>query len=149
MDRAQHLHAPDPRPAWAKWGTAISAAAAVFGGVTIVTAAATLFGPQQFRTAAGSIVYFVLWFNFLAGFAYLIAAYGLFRRLRWAGGAAAAIALATSLVALAFVVHVASGGAFSWRTPGALALRVAFWAAVAVAFWGHVRGGESDAQTRR
>ena len=54
---------------------------------------------------------------------------------RWALGTAIAIAAATALVAVAFVVYTTTGGAFSWRTPGALLLRVGFWAAIAWGLW--------------
>lgn len=85
----------------------------------------------------------MLWFNFLAGFAYLVGAYALYRRRRWALAAAATIAGATAMVAIAFTVYTVSGGAFSWRTPGALLLRFGFWMAIA---WGLFR---STQQTDR
>lgn len=116
-----------------RWRRAAAIAAAVFGVATIVSGAATLFGAQEVRAAAGAVVQFVLWFNFLAGFAYLAGAYALYRGRYWALGAAAAIAAATAIVAIAFTVYTVSGGAFSWRTPGALLLRFGFWMAIA---WG-------------
>lgn len=119
-----------------RWVRVAAIAAAVFGLATIVSGAGTLFGPQEVRAAAGAVVQFVLWFNFLAGFAYLVGAYALYRRRRWALGAAATIAGATAIVAIAFTVYTVSGGAFSWRTPGALLLRFGFWTAIA---WGLFR----------
>lgn len=118
-----------------RWIRPVGIAAAVFGVATIVSGAAALFGPQQVKAAAGAIVSFVLWFNFLAGFAYLVGAHALYFGRRWALGTAVAIAVATALVAMAFVVYTAAGGAFSWRTPGALLLRVGFWAAIAWGLW--------------
>jgi len=50
---------------------------------------------------------------------------------RWAVPGAALIAGSTALVALAFTVHVATGGAYEMRTVGALALRLLFWLALA------------------
>ena len=44
--------------------------------------------------------------------------------------------LAALMVAIAFTVYTVSGGAFSWRTPGALLLRFGFWVAIA---WGLFR----------
>jgi hypothetical protein len=116
-----------------RWLRPAAIAAAVFGAGTLVSGAATLFGPQQVKAAAGPVVEFVLWFNFLAGFAYLAGAYALYRGRRWARGAAAVIAGATALVAIAFTFYTMAGGAFSWRTPAALLLRFGFWAAIA---WG-------------
>lgn len=123
-------------PAPPRWTRPAAIAAAVFGATTIVSGAGTLFGPQEIKAAAGAIVQFVLWFNFLAGFAYLVGAYALYRGRRWAKGAAAIIAGATAIVAIAFIVYTLAGGAFSWRTPGALLLRFGFWAAIA---WGLCR----------
>ena len=40
--------------------------------------------PGAARQAAGHYVPFVLWFNFLAGFAYIVAGVGLWMRRRWA-----------------------------------------------------------------
>lgn len=115
----------------ARWSRWIGIAAAVFGIATVAFGAETLFGPEEFRSAAGTIVYFVLWFNFLAGFAYLVAAYGLFHQRPWTRSVVIAIASATAFVAVAFSVYAIVGGAFAWRTPGALLLRVGFWAAIA------------------
>jgi hypothetical protein len=39
-----------------------------------------LFGTEATRAAAGNAVPFVLWFNFLAGFAYILAGLGLLRQ---------------------------------------------------------------------
>ncbi len=126
-----------------RWTRLAGIAAVVFGVATIASGAGTLFGPAEVKAAAGAIVYFVLWFNFLAGFAYLVGAYALYRGRPWALGAAVAIAAATALVALAFVLYTTAGGAFSWRTPGALLLRGGFWAAIAWGLWPRVtaRGG--------
>lgn len=119
-----------------RWTRPAAIAAAVFGAATLVSGASTLFGPQEVKQAAGTIVQFVLWFNFLAGFAYLVGAYALYRGRRWAQGVAMIIAAATAIVAIAFVAYTVAGGAFNWRTPGALLLRFGFWAAIA---WGLCR----------
>lgn len=56
---------------------------------------------------------FVLWFNFAAGFAYVLAGIGLWRGAGWAPMLAIAIATATVAVFAAFLWHVGAGGA--WR----------------------------------
>ena len=121
------------RPRWAR---VAAIAAAVFGVATVVSGASTLFGPQEVRAAAGAGVQFVLIDDCRAGVVIVVAAYALYRRRRWALGAAATIAGATAIVAIAFTVYTVSGGAFSWRTPGALLLRFGFWTAIA---WGLFR----------
>ncbi len=112
---------------------ALAAFALVFGAATIVSGGRVIFGPDAARVAAGRYVPFVVWFNFLAGFAYVGAAVGIAFRARWAGTLAAAIALATLVAFLAFGVHVAAGGAFESRTVAAMAFRLAAWSGIAVA----------------
>lgn len=109
----------------------IAVAAAAFGLLTIWAGGHTLFGGDAARQSAGAYVPFVLWFNFLAGFAYVAAAAGLWRRQRWAVALAMAIAATTLLVFAAFGAHVLRGGAFEVRTVAAMTLRGAVWLAIA------------------
>ena len=110
----------------------ISLIAVGFGLLTIKEGGTILFGDAAARAAAGNYVPFVLWFNFLAGFAYVIAGIGLWRQQRWAAWLAAAIAVATALMFAAFGAHVASGGAYEQRTVVAMSLRTLVWTAIAV-----------------
>jgi len=64
-----------PRPHWAAMAAVVAVA---FGIVTIIVGGKTLFGGPAERAAAGNIVPFVLWFNFIAGFAYVVAGCGVF-----------------------------------------------------------------------
>lgn len=118
------------RPRWALLAAAVAVA---FGMVTIVVGGRTLFGGPAARAAAGNIVLFVLWFNFTAGFAYVIAGMGLFAWRRWAALLSAVIAVTTIAVFAAFGLHVLAGGAFEARTVGAMAVRSLVWVAIAVA----------------
>jgi uncharacterized membrane protein len=72
----------------------------------------------------------VLWFNFLAGFAYVIGGLLLAFGHRLAYPVALAILIATAAVFAAFGWRVLSGGAFEMRTVGAMTLRFLFWAAM-------------------
>ncbi|MBZ0129793.1 MAG: hypothetical protein K8F59_11825 [Rhodobacteraceae bacterium] len=110
----------------------LAALAAVFGILTIFSGGNVLFGPDEARAAAGNYVGFVLWFNFLAGWVYVLAAIGLWLGRAWALRLAALIAIATSLAALGFVAVALSGTAFEPRTVGAMAIRVTFWVVVAI-----------------
>ena len=110
----------------------ISLIAVGFGLLTIKEGGTILFGNAAARAAAGNYVPFVLWFNFLAGFAYVAAGIGLWRQQRWAAWLAAAIAVATALTFAAFGAHVASGGAYEQRTVIAMSLRTLVWTAIAV-----------------
>lgn len=106
--------------------------ATIFGIVTVIVGGKTLFGGAEVRAAAGNIVSFVLWFNFVAGFAYVIAGVGLFLWKRWAALLSAAIAAATIAVFIAFGIHIFLGGAFESRTVGAMIIRSAVWIVIAV-----------------
>ena len=119
---------------------ALSAVGVVFGALTVFSGWQGLFGDAATRAALGHTVGFVLWFNFLAGFVYVVAGLGLWLGRRWGLWLATALALGTALVAAAFGVHVLGGGAFEMRTVGALALRLGFWAVVAAVGWRRAAG---------
>jgi uncharacterized membrane protein (DUF2068 family) len=110
----------------------ISLIAVGFGLLTIKEGGTILFGDAAARAAAGNYVPFVLWFNFLAGFAYVIAGIGLWRQQRWAAWLAVAIAAATAFTFAAFGAHVVSGGAYEQRTVIAMSLRTLVWTVIAV-----------------
>jgi len=132
------------RPTW--WIRVLAVIAIVFGIATLVSGGGVLFGPHDARAAAGNYVGFVVWFNFIAGFAYIVAGLGIWRAAGWAGALAILIFGATVLVGLAFGVHVFMGKAFEMRTVGALILRAAVWAAIAALL---VRkGAQRDAWNR-
>lgn len=108
--------------------TTIAVVAGVFGLLTIVSGGRALFGGADM----GAVVPFVLWFNFLAGFAYVAAGIGLWIQARWATGLAIAIALATAAVFAAFLWQVSIGANYEARTMGAMILRLAVWVVIAV-----------------
>jgi len=117
-----------------RWTRALRIAAVtggLFGLVTLAGAGGVLFGPDAARDAAGDIVPFIVWFNFLAGFAYLAAAAGLWQGRVWAGWLAAAIAGGTAIAAFWFAAVAVGGAEVELRTAGALGLRFAFWAGIA------------------
>ena len=105
--------------------------AIAFGLLTIASGGRTLFGAEAVRQSAGAYVPFVLWFNFAAGFAYVVAGAGLWLQRLWAVRLAAAIAAATLLVFAAFGVHVMTGGAYEMRTVAAMTLRSVVWLGIA------------------
>jgi hypothetical protein len=116
-----------------KWLLIIAAIAIIFGAMTVFSGGNVLFGPRAARIAAGSYVPYVLWFNFLAGFAYVVAGIGIWTGAAWAKGLSLLILTATALIAVVFGVHVASGGAYEMRTVGALVFRIAVWAGIVTA----------------
>lgn len=104
--------------------TVAAAVAVIFGAITVVS------GARALTTPGPGVVPFVLWFNYVAGFAYIAAGYGLWRGATWAEWLAGAIALATAIIFLGFLWHIIQGGAWMGRTMGAMGLRVVVWAAI-------------------
>ncbi len=117
------------------WTWVLSLIALAFGLMTIKEGGTVLFGGEAARMTAGDYVPFVLWFNFIAGFAYVVAGIGLWLQRRWAVGLAIAIATATVLTFVAFGVHVYSGGAYEQRTVAAMSLRSLIWILIAFFAW--------------
>ncbi len=106
--------------------------AVLFGLLTIREGGAVLLWSETARLAAGHYVSFVVWFNFLAGFAYVVAGFGLWFRRPWAAGLAVGVAAATLAVFIAFGIHITGGGEYETRTIVAMSLRSAVWIAIAV-----------------
>ena len=125
----------------------LAVAAGVFSVLTITSGGMALFGSPTARAAYGFVVPFVLWFNFLSGFAYLLAAYGLYTGRRWGGALAAFIAITTVLVFMTFGVAVALGVPFEMRTVGAMFVRTAFW--LGLAWYATGPGRSEHANSRR
>ena len=120
--------------------TTAAIVAMVFGVLTLVSGGRALFGGESAREALGAIVMFVLWFNFVAGFAYVAAGIGLWLRRRWTVPLSVLIAVATAGVFAAFGVHVLRGSPYELRTVVAMALRVLVWAWIAHVAWRRLRG---------
>ena len=117
---------------------AVAVVAVLFGALTVWSGGSVLFGGGA--AAAGNYVPFVLWFNFLAGLAYIAAGIGLWGRRAWATALAAALAALTALVFAAFGGWVATGGAYEARTVIAMTVRTALWSFIAILAW---RAGRS------
>jgi hypothetical protein len=110
---------------------AVAVIAVLFGALTVASGGRVLFGGDAVRQSAGATVGFVVWFNFLAGFAYVVAGLGLWSGRRWAVPWAASIALATAAVFAAFAAHIWNGGTYELRTVAAMSVRLAVWAGIA------------------
>ena len=103
--------------------------AVVFGAATILSGARVLFGNGA--EAAGDYLPYIVWFNFLAGFAYVAAGIGLWSRKPWAAGMSLALALLNALFFAALGGHIAAGAAYEMRTVAAMALRTVLWIGIA------------------
>ena len=104
----------------------LAVVAVLFGLLTVFSGGRTLFGGEGARLAAGAIVPFVLWFNFIGGFAYVACGLGLWGRRRWSVPLAVFIAVATGLVFATFGVAIPVQS-----TVGAMALRTLLWTGIA------------------
>ncbi|RLA03308.1 MAG: hypothetical protein DRQ45_03150 [Gammaproteobacteria bacterium] len=110
----------------------IAVIAVVFGLLTIKSGGSVLFVDGIAREDAGHYVPFVLWFNFLAGFAYLLAGAGLFMKKRWAAGLSIVIAATTLVVFALFGLHILDEGMYEVRTVIAMSMRTVVWALIAI-----------------
>lgn len=116
------------RPLWL-WPIIFIAFA--FGALTIKSGGAVIFFDGPARVAAGNYLNFVVWFNFIAGFFYILAGLGFLLQKDWTAKLAITIAVATLLVFAAFGIHILMGGAFETRTLGAMTLRSVIWTSFA------------------
>ncbi|MDP1594129.1 MAG: hypothetical protein Q8L80_07795 [Gallionella sp.] len=113
----------------------ISLIAVGFGLLTIKEGGTILFGDEATRATAGNYVPFVLWFNFVAGFAYVVAGIGLWLQQRWAVWLAASLAAATAITFAAFGIHVLFDGLYEKRTVIAMSMRTLVWSTIATLAW--------------
>ena len=110
----------------------ITVIAVVFGLLTIKSGGTVLFVDGTFREEAGNYVPFVVWFNFLAGFVYLIAGGGLWMQKHWAVWISLFIVVATLVVFAILGIHILKGSMYEVRTIAAMSLRTVVWALIAM-----------------
>lgn len=129
------------------WGLrGASAAAIIFGVLTLLSDERILLGPPA---AAGEAVPFVQWFNFVAGFAYVLAGGGLLAGKPWAVWLATIIALSTITVFGALGVHILLGEPHEARTIVGMMLRMVVWQAITIIVWRAALATDGDLQECR
>jgi hypothetical protein len=109
--------------------------ALVFGLMTIKSGGAVIFFDGEARQAAGHYVPFIVWFNFIAGFIYIIAAIFLWLQNRIATSLSLFITITTLIVFSLFGLHIIDGGEYEMRTIIAMSLRSAIWVIISVYSW--------------
>ena len=114
----------------------VAVIAAVFGMMTVFAGGNVIFS-EAGAQAAGAVIPFVVWFNFLAGFAYVAAAVGIWQGERW--GALLSIALVVAYLAVDGLLarHVLTGGEYEPRTLYAMTFRTVGW--MFIAAWAYRR----------
>lgn len=117
------------------WKKILGLIAVLFAALTLFKSGQVIFGPQSARDAVGDFVPFVVQFNFVAGFLYLLAGIGIFLGRGWALGLSALIAVATLITTAFFARHLVTGGSYEMQTVGALGIRSTFWIVVTFVLW--------------
>ena len=110
----------------------ITIVAFMFGMLTIKSGGSVLFIDGADRQAAGNYVPFVLWFNFLAGFVYIVAGVGLWLKKQWAAKLSVLIVVATLIVYAILGLYILGGGLYEMRTVIAMSFRSIIWAFIAI-----------------
>ena len=95
----------------------------IFGLVTVFMSSSVLFDWFGIREKEGNYVPFVVIANFICGFLYLTAAFGIFKDKKWSQYLLilAFIILIITFIALYF--HISSGGIYETKTVKALSFR--------------------------
>ena len=92
----------------------ISLVAIIFGIMTLKSGYTTLFVAGA-KAAAGEVVLFVLWINFIMGFAYTGAGIGVLMGKPWAKNLSIGIAVITLLTYAAFGLNITLGGIWKMK----------------------------------
>lgn len=118
------------RPLWV-WPIIFIAIA--FGILTIKSGGSVIFFDGPARLAAGNYVNFIVWFNFIAGFLYVVAGIGFLLNKPWTAKLALLIAFTTLLFFAAFGIHILMDGRYEIRTVIAMSIRSTIWLSFAFA----------------
>lgn len=113
------------------WLTIIAIVAVLFGIATIKEGGTVLF-TETGRQGAGNYVPFVLWFNFIAGFAYIMTGIAMFRLKSCSRRLAAVIAISTTIVFILLGIHIFNDGLYELRTVMAMTIRSTLWISIAI-----------------
>lgn len=107
----------------------------LFALITLFMSTSVIFDLFGIREKEGNYVLFVVISNFIAGFMYLFAAYGLFTEKTWA---TKLLLITTTILVVSFVgllIHANSGGIYEKKTITAMLSRIAITGAFAVISW--------------
>jgi len=109
--------------------------AVIFGILTLKSGYAVLFIDGEAREAAGNYVPSLLWFNFISGFFYIIAALGLWLMRSWSAWLSITIAGLIVIVFTLFGFHILNGGPYELRTVVAMFIRSTTWILISIFAW--------------
>jgi len=107
----------------------------LFALITMFMSGSVIFDLFGIREKEGNYVLFIVITNFICGFIYLAAAYGLFFGRTWT---TRLLVFATSILTISFVGliwHISSGGIYEQQTVKAMLFRIAITAVFAGLSW--------------
>lgn len=110
----------------------ISIIAIIFGLLTIKSGGSVIFIDGIDRENAGNYIPFVVWFNFLAGFAYIIAGTGLFMKKSWSTWLSIFITITTLIMFILLGLHILNNQAYEMRTVIAMSIRTTIWTLISL-----------------
>lgn len=113
--------------------TGIAAFLILFGLLTVFMGGSVIFDLFGIRAIEGNYVLFVVWANWICGFLYLFAAYGLLKQKRWTSKLLFAAFLLLAITFAAFIMHIQSGGIYERKTIFAMTFRTMITLAIAIA----------------
>ena len=105
----------------------------IFGLMTILSGGRSLFTENGIATR-GNIVPLILWFNFFAGFFYLVASISIFKLKPCVKKLSIAIAISNSIVLVYLLNHIFQGQLYEYKTLIAMIFRTLFWILFALYF---------------
>lgn len=107
----------------------------LFALVTLFMSSAVIFDLFGIREMEGNYVLFVVVANFICGFIYLFAVYGLIKKKRWA---TQLLLLSVSILIVVFIglwIHINSGGLYETQTIKAMLFRISISSLFAWLSW--------------
>lgn len=99
---------------------------AIFGLLTLRSGGSVIWF-EEARIAAGDILMEIVWFNFLAGFLYVVGAWGLWKGHPWVLRFSLVLFIAYLVMFSYLLVHVSQGGPYETRTLIAMTFRTLLW----------------------
>ncbi len=110
----------------------------VFGLASIKSGGSVLFIDGTFRESVGNYIPFVVWFNFLFGFVYVIAGVGLWVQKRWAVWLSLLVVIITLIVFAVLMIYIVKGGSYESRTIHAMIFRLSVWSLIAIVAYNRI-----------
>jgi hypothetical protein len=107
----------------------------LFALITLFMSTSVIFDLFGIRAKEGNYVLFVVVSNFIAGFIYLFAAYGLFTEKKWT---TKLLIITTTILIVSFIgllIHANTGGIYEQKTIKAMLSRITITGAFSIISW--------------